>query len=327
MNKHCTLLASVSLTTLNPISFSHHGVNGLPMMTRGVGPDGQHLKTVYLPAAQLRGRLRHEAAMAELSRSGKVKLETAYMAALGQDLRPEEDVEEEQVRLAEQLALREGQPLLDLFGTWKMASRLMVSHLLPESNVAADTFRFIRRDIDANEDLMELLGAEEQDRFYDRQAKQSLASKSEGLIKIATRELVKARRAKDTAAVDALQAKINELGQLKKDQKGNDESENTKHLLEVEAIPAGVTLTGRMVIQRARARDLDILIDAVERVSLRPMMGAHQARGCGEVAGKVTFTGADGEVLAVVAFGGYKPAVVEWTDAGRAFATAVAAAA
>ena len=319
MGNDSFLFGAVTLTTVNPVSFSHHGVDGLPTMVRGVDQEGRHLKTVYIPGAQFRGRLRHEAAMAELLRGDKVKLETAYMAALGQDLRPEEDQEVEQIRLAEQLALRQGQPLLDLFGTWKMASRLMVSHLLPEQNVAADSFSLIRRDLDSNTEMMTLLDDAEQDRFYERRDKQALASRSGALMKIAMRELVAARRAKDTNKVDELEAKLVELKELKKTHKGDDESENTKHLLEVEAIPAGLTLTGKLVVQRARPRDLSILSDALDRISRKPVLGAHLARGCGEVAGRVAFTNADGEVLLVATFGGYRPAVIEWTETGRAW--------
>lgn len=326
-NAVTTILGTVSIETINPLSFTHHGVKGLPLMTRGVDDAGRHLKTVYLPAAHWRGRIRHEATFAQLEREGKVKLETAYMLALGQDLRPEEDDEPELIRLAEQQTQRAGQPLLDLFGTWKLASRLMVSHLLPDTNVETETFRYIRRDLDSNEDLMSLLDEGEQDRFYDRQGKQSLASKSEALIKIAKRELAAARRAKNEALVDELEGKIAELGGLKKQQKGEDDSDNTKHLVEIEAIPAGVTLTGKMVIQRARPRDLGILIDALERISRRPVLGAHVARGCGEVTGRASFSTAEGEVLVVVTFGGYKPASVAWTDAGRAYTAAVEVAA
>lgn len=319
------ILGTLTVTALNPISFTHHGVVGQPTMVRGVDAEGRPLRTVFLPSAQLRGRIRHEAAIAEMLRGGKVKLETAYMLALGQDLRPEEDVEEEVVRLKEQLTLREGKPLLDLFGTWKMASRLKMAHLLPAQNAAVDRFRYIRRDLDSNEDIMELLGEEEQDRFYDRQGKQSMASKAEGMIKVATRELMAAKRAKDVAKAEAIEAKLTELKEQKKSHKGDDDSENSKHLVEVEAIPAGLELAGRIVIERARPRDLAILTEAFQRISLKPTFGAHTARGCGEVQGSVTFTDPDGDVLLVLGFGGYKPATVQWTDAGRAYVESEAA--
>lgn len=316
-----SIFGEVTLKTINPVSFTHHGVEGLPLMTRGVDGEGKHLRTVYLPASQFRGRIRHEAAIAELTRGSKAQLSDVYMLALGQDLKPEEDAEPEQIRLAEQEAARDASPILDLFGTWKISSRLMVSHLLPEANVRPDKFSIIRRDVDSNDDIMAMLEPDVVDEMYDRRDRQSDASIVGKQIKVATRELGAARKAKNAALVDELEAKILELRLKKTETKGDDESENTKHLVEIEAIPAGVTLTGKLVIQRPKPRDLQILVDAFERFSLKPVTGAQLARGCGEVDGRITFTNGEGEVLLVIAFGGYTAARVDWTDAGKALAS------
>jgi CRISPR type IV-associated protein Csf2 len=327
MNATPFIRGTVTITTVNPVTFTHHSIDGLPLMTRGVDGNGQHQKSVFLPASQLRGRIRHEAAAAMLSRAGKVKLEAAYMAALGQDLDPEEDAEPEQIRLGELQKLRDADPLVDLFGTWKIASRLMVSHLLPEVNVSPETFSVIRRDLDANADIMGLLGDEEQDAMYSRQDRQSSASKVETQIKLAKREIAAARRAKEMDKVAELEVKIAELNELKKATKGADASENTKHLVQIEAIPAGVALLGTLVVQRARSRDVGILVEALERFSARPVLGAQLARGFGEVAGNVTLASDSGEVLVTVEFGGYRPARVAWTDAGKRFTAEVPSAA
>jgi len=321
------IIGTVSLATVQPIAFTHHGIEGQPLMTRGDDAEGRPLRTVFLPASQLRGRIRHEAAMAALhSKGAPVKLEEAYLAALGQDLRPEEDRAEELVRLREQQVLREAQPLLDLFGTWKVASRLKVGHLLPDVNVAPDSFSIIRRDLDSNEELMNLLPDEEQDRFYARQDSQSMASKVDGMIKVAERELRAAKKAKNEALTAELTQKLEELKTAKQSHKGDDESSNSKHLLSVEAIPAGVNLSGRWVIERARPRDLDVIVAAFDGLSRRPVMGAATARGCGEVSGAVVFSDSEGEVLLRIKFGQYTPAIVEWTVSGKAFMTPAQAA-
>lgn len=321
MTQRPVLLADVQLTTVQPLTFSHHGTEGLPLLTRGVDGEGRHLRTVYLPAAQLRGRLRHEAALAELrTRTDKAKLEEAYLLALGQDLRPDEDTEPEAIRLREQREFRDKHPFLDLFGTWKLASRLYVAHLLPPVNVAPDSVAHIRRDLDANPDVMALLDDAEQDRFYERQQSQGLASKADGLIKLARREMAGARKAKDEARLAELEAKVQELEALKKSHKGDDASDNTKHLLELQVIPAGIELSGSLTVQGARPNDLTVLIAALDGFSRQPYLGAQRARGCGEVRGRVTFRTGDGEPLAVVAVGGLRPAQVDYTEAGRAFA-------
>ena len=162
------VIGDISLETVQPLTYTHHGVKDLPQMIRGVDAEGKPLRTVYLPAGQLRGRIRHEAALAVMrGKDEKVKLEEAYMLALGQDLRPEEDEAPEEVRLGDQLKLRAANPFLDLFGTWKLSSRLYVSHLMPDQNVQPDIIRSIRRDLDTNEDIMNELGDGEQDRMYE----------------------------------------------------------------------------------------------------------------------------------------------------------------
>ena len=312
------LIADIELLTLQPLTFTHHGTEGLPLLTRGIDDEGRHQRTVYLPAAQLRGRVRHESAMAELRKKPeKAKLEDAYMLALGQDLRPSEDDEPEDIRLSEQIKFRQKNPFLDIFGTWKVASRLYVSHLLPAVNVLPDKVSHIRRDLDTNEDMMALLDDEEQNRLYDRQDKQGLASKAESLIKLTNRELLAARKAKDQTKLADLNAKLEELKALKKSQKGDDQSDNTKHLLELQVIPAGITLTGKLIVRHATAFDLSTLVEAFNGLSRNPYMGAQRARGCGEVQGQVRFQNDLGEVLVVVKFGGLQAAQVAWTDAGQ----------
>ena len=312
----------IALNTIQPITFTHHGIVGLPTMVRGVDTEGHPLRTVYIPAAQFRGRLRHESALAKM-RAAKtpVKLPEAYMLTLGQNIDTKEDVADEKVRLGELLALRAANPFIDLFGTWKIDSRLYVSHLLPAVNVKPDTFHHIRRDLDTNEALFAELPEAETEVFYARQDGQSQASQAEGLIKVATREMHKAKKANDAAKLAEIEAKIEQLKALKKDHKAGDESGNTKHLVEMEAIPAGLQLLGKLIIKRATAQDIGTLTDAINAISLFPMLGAQRARGCGEVSGTADVCHTSGEVLAHITFGGFASAVVEWTDAGTVFMT------
>ena len=312
----------IAVNTIQPITFTHHGIDGLPTMVRGVDMEGHPLRTVYIPAAQFRGRLRHEAALAKMRTAhSPVKLAEAYMLALGQNIDTKEDEADEKVRLGELLALRAANPFIDLFGTWRMDSRLYVSHLMPVVNVKPDTFHHIRRDLDTNDALFAELPEAEIDVFYERQDGQSQASQAEGLIKVATRELRKAKKENDLAKCDEFEAKIEELKALKKAHKAGDESGNTKHLVAMEAVPAGIQLLCKLIIKRATPLDLSMLTGALNAISEFPMMGAQRARGCGEVSGTATVCHTQGEVLAQIAFGGFLPAVLEWTDAGTAFMT------
>lgn len=315
------VIGDAAIQTLQPLTYTHHGVkDGMPLMVRGADAEGRPQRTVYLPAGQLRGRLRHEAALAQMrDQPKKATLEEAYLLALGQDLSPAEDDQPEAVRLGDLLKFRRDNPFLDLFGTWKVSSRLYVSHFMPETNVQPERVAHIRRDLDTNLDVMNQLDAAEQDRLYDRQAKQALASKAGTLIKLAESELRAARKAKDATKMDALEAKLRELEALKKSHRGDDASDNTKHLVDVSVIPPGLQLLGRLTIQRPLPSDLATLLRALDGMSLQPFLGAQRARGCGEVSGMVSFRFPSGEVLVRASFGGFQPAQVQWTDAGHAF--------
>jgi CRISPR type IV-associated protein Csf2 len=316
-----TLIASIRFETMQPLTFTHHGNTDLPLLTRGVDSNGQHQKTVFVPASQLRGRLRHESALAQLrSEKEKVKLETAYLLALGQDTRPQEDAAPEAVRLNEQIKFRQENPFLDLFGTWKVASRLYVSHLLPDVNVQPDTIRHIRRDLDSNEALMQTLDDAEQQRFYQRQSNQAGASKLGKQLELAQREQKAAKRKGDDALEAELAQKVEKFKSDIKNQKGEDESTNTKHLVSAQAIPAGITLAGKLIVQAAKPRDLQYLLDAFAGISQQPYFGAQRARGFGEVQGNAVFQLQGADNLVAVNFGYGQPFKPQWTAAGKAFA-------
>jgi hypothetical protein len=79
------VIGDISLETVQPLTYTHHGVKDLPQMIRGVDAEGKPLRTVYLPAGQLRGRIRHEAALAVMrGRTEKVKLEEALSGRIWQ---------------------------------------------------------------------------------------------------------------------------------------------------------------------------------------------------------------------------------------------------
>jgi hypothetical protein len=72
------------------------------MLIRGVDSAGAPQRTVYLPAGQMRGRIRHEAALSVMrDKPEKVKLEEAYMLALGQDLNSSYNSEKNFLQIAD----------------------------------------------------------------------------------------------------------------------------------------------------------------------------------------------------------------------------------
>ena len=48
---------------------------------------------------------------------------------------------------------------------------------------------------------------------------------------------------------------------------------------------AGIDLKGRLVINRCRDSDLEMIKYALDQLSMHPVLGAQSARGCGEITG------------------------------------------
>lgn len=304
------IFIDVELTTVNPITFIQHSRTGLPTIARGVNEDGTYGQTVYWPSAAFRSILRHGAATAELRKTGGT-LGDAYLLALGQDLKPDAD-EDAQDLIATAAEREAAHPIVELFGTWKMASRLIVSNFLPAQNMGVSRMSFIRRDLDSDIELFDALKEEDRETFYARQNIQANASTVSAQMKVVEKELGKARRAKQST--EELDKKLAELKLIKEATKGEDKSENSKHLLEVECIPAGVTLHGRIVIERAKDRDVDLIMAGFEALSKRPMMGGNIARGFGEITGQATFKD-DSKLLKKISFGGWKSAqLIDFSD-------------
>ena len=69
-------------------------------------------------------------------------------------------------------------------------------------------------------------------------------------------------------------------------------------------------LASRIVVENVRDTDMELLDYALEQFSLKPVLGAHSARGCGELAGTFRFFDGDGKLLKTVVVGDYKPSRV-----------------
>jgi hypothetical protein len=85
---------------------------------------------------------------------------------------------------------------------------------------------------------------------------------------------------------------------------------STRQITTYFALPAEVELHGRMVIERAKSQDLELLEYALSELSLMPVLGAQSARGCGEIAGTFEFTNEEGKLIKNVTVGGYSVASV-----------------
>lgn len=317
MNK---IIINATLTTVQPVSIKLPDQDGHPKMTRGVDSDGQPKKTAYIPATTIRGKLRRLAVqplMQAAATAGKPwTLHQVYEAMLGQDALSESNEEIDLVALKKR---RADNHIVDLFGAGLgVKSRLSVGHFMPVVDVAPEAFAGVRKDLDSDTEVLELMDPQEVNRFVDRNTNNSKRSAAEALVKKMATNVRKAEKAGQDAtelkaALALTEAQRDALVLAMGDMKNS-----TKTLTSYEAMPAGIELKSRIVIDQAMPRDLSTLLAALDLFSRSPVLGGQTARGCGEVAARFELSDQDGVLLGVVSVGGYAPSQVNWTPGSTA---------
>lgn len=316
MNK---IIINATLTTVQPLSIKLPDQDGHPTMTRGVDSEGQPKKTAYVPATTVRGKLRRLAVqplMQAAAAAGKPwTLHQVYEAMLGQDAASETS---EEIDLAALKKRRQDNHIVDLFGAGLgVKSRLSVGHFMPVVDVAAEAFAGVRKDLDSDTEVLEWMDPHEVNRFVERNTTNSERSAAEALVKKLSSQIRKTEKAGQD--VTELQAALT-LAESQRDAlvlAMGDMKNSTKTLTTYEAMPAGIELKSRIIIDKATAKDLTTLMGALDLFSRTPVLGGQTARGCGEVAGNFEMSDQDGMLLGVISVGGYGPAKVNWTAGGE----------
>lgn len=310
-----TIVIDAVITTQGPLSIAMPVVQGgrandynnFPLMARGQDEQGQALQTAYLPASTLRGFMRRAAGMAAMQARGigKTTLQQAYSDILGQAADAKEEVD-----LIKLTAIRDGDPILDLFGSWSIKSRLLVSNFLPKTNVLPQAITGVRKDLEDTDGALDFLSEADRLAYYNRSDVNSQRAAADAVVKGLKREINKAK--KESKPLTDLEAALaiaeTKAATLKADM--GEMANSSRTITEFFAMPAGLALHGRLVIEKARERDLSLVLQALDALSLRPLLGAQVARGCGEIAGQFTIK-VDGQVVKTVATGGWAPARVE----------------
>ena len=323
MNK---IIINATLTTVQPVSIKLPDQEGHPTMTRGLDSDGQPKRTAYIPATTVRGKLRRLAVqplMQAAASAGKPwTLHQVYESMLGQDASSESSEEIDLVALKKR---RADNPIVDLFGAGLgVKSRLSVGHFVPSFDVQAEEFKGVRKDLDSDPDVLDLMDKAEVVRFVDRNKTNSSRADTEKLVKTLSSQVRKAEKAgQDTTEAKAALA-LAEAALAKLRDGMGDMKNSTKTLTSYHAIPAGIELSSRIIIDKATARDMKTMLATFDLFSRQPVLGGQTARGCGEVAGNFQMLDANGSLLGVVTLGGYLPSTVNWTPAGQSFMKEVA---
>lgn len=314
------IVINATITTKSPLSLSMPVAEGLqknayenfPLLVRGVDDEGEKKYTGYLPATTLRGFLRRAIVLADMNTSAEAgtpyRLQQAYAELIGQDAESEKEAGE--IDLAAIEKAREDSPVLDLFGAGLgLKSRLRVGHFVPNHNLLPDAITGTRKDLDDSPDAFNLLAQEDIEQFYTRSRGNTARARAEAELKTLKRKVSANKRANQST--DELDAQVTEAEKLVdkyKDVMG-DMKNSSRTVLTHYALGSDIDLIGRLVVENPRGRDVQMLELALNTLSLFPILGAHSARGCGEVSGKFNFT-KNGELFKRVTVGGFKAATI-----------------
>ncbi|WOJ93684.1 RAMP superfamily CRISPR-associated protein [Congregibacter variabilis] len=314
------LVVKAVLNTEGPLSIAMPVPEGgrankwgqFPVMTRGVDEDGNKLQTGYLPASTLRGYLRRAAVLPDMQAAAEAgspyRLPKAYAELIGQDAASEQASGD--IDLVALQAQRASSPILDLFGSGLgIKSRLRVSHFLPSVNVLPDVFSGTRKDLDDSEQAFNLLNEADRESFANRSESNNKRAEASKLVKTLKARLKKSEKAGDDIAEIKTQIEAAERLQEKYEALMGDMQNSSRTILEHHALPAGLELHGKLVIERDTDRDIELLLRGLDALSLDPKLGAQAARGCGEISGTFDFY-RNGLLFKRVSVGSYEPAKV-----------------
>ncbi|MGH8435160.1 MAG: hypothetical protein ACRERX_11910 [Pseudomonas sp.] len=317
-----TIVIKATITTVGPLSIKmpkpeggrENGFDNFPVMTRGVDEAGTKLQTGYLPATTLRGFLRRAVTLCNMRTAAAAgmpyRLPQVYSEMIGQDAASEKQAGD--IDLLALRQAREASPVLDLFGSGLgIKSRLKVSHFLPQLNVLPDVFTGVRKDLDDTEEALDLMEQSDMNAFLGRSESNNKRAAAAALVKQLETQVKRLEKKGEPVPEDMAKAlDVAKAGMGKFKDAMGDMQNSTRTIVQHYALPAGLELSGRIVIEKARDRDLELLDYSLDQLSLKPVLGAHSARGCGEIAGTFQFFDGDGKLLKTVAVGDYKSARV-----------------
>ncbi len=321
------LIIKASVRTESPLSIAMPIAEGgianryknFPLMTRGVDADGNKQQTAYLPSTTMRGFLRRAIvtdAMRVAADAGKhYTLQRAYADLIGQDSASEE---KQDVDLLKLKTTREENPVIDLFGCgMSVKSRLLVSHFVPANNILPEAFSGVRKDLDDTDGVLDLISESDRESFLGRTEANSSRAQAASVVKDLQRKIkASAKKGEPTADLDEALLKAEQLVEKYEASMGAMQN-STRTLVGYYALPAGIDLIGRMVIENVRDRDLPMIELALNALSLRPLLGAQTARGCGEISGTFDVL-SDGHLIKKIAIGGWESAkMVDFLNAGH----------
>lgn len=252
---------------------------------------------IYFPATSLRRLLRESArnlvrkAIQRVQPGPPFSLETHMMLTSGIDISNRVLVDKSEGRIDAEAQLREENPLLSVFGRWKLAGHLHVGNAIPQSG---DNCLYIegsgarQNDFERDPAQAEFLSIADMDRLRRFIRQDSQAAKGIEQMKTTIKELKAQLKTADKEFGADLLARIKETeGDIKAVKVAKEGSaESIKRPLEgFEAIREGTVLNHCMRLDNSSDIELGFVLACLREACRHPLVGGHRSLGCGEIKG------------------------------------------
>lgn len=248
--------------------------------------DARETKPV-LPGSTFRGRMRRSAVEVVQGLSGsKITLAEWHQNAVGGVKGAE--IEDGHDVIGRSL-VRQKNPILALFGAgspW-MISRATIGDAIPIEHVVTDVVGGVRAD-DGRRDssFFQKLDDDAPEQWLAMVSANSMRTQAKGKDRSLKADLRAAKKAKNKADVDRIEAQIVTLGKKIKEMdllSSNPVSMPLKH----EAMPAGVAMAHKMILKGVTAAEAGLFVAAMNGfLKQKPHLGQHEAIGYGLVSGE-----------------------------------------
>lgn len=279
----------------------------------------------YFPASTLNGLFRHaaHAGIVHWRRdkgAAPLSLDAHYMLAAGVDTaRQISDIEG---KPGAELPLRAANPLISLFGRWKLAGRLSMGDAVartPECVMdlgdGVRTHPFRRKP-----ELVTFVDPAELERLDAIMAADAESSEQVAPLKARIKELKRQMRTAEADEKKRLNQEIEgieaQISGVKDTREGAKES--VQRPLDIyEGIATGTVMDHEMRVQGGDGKELGALLWTLKYVASEPIVGGHRRSGCGRISGNWEVSRYDFGARAPVAIG-----TVGFSDAGLEIAGA-----
>ncbi|WP_415912242.1 hypothetical protein [Neptuniibacter sp. QD37_11] len=260
-----------------------------------------HGSPVYFPSSTIRGAIRracrdlvYRACKQSTQEEKPWTLTTHMMNSIGVDITDKTLNEKTSGLVSQEGELRDKNPLLSLFGRWKLAGHWGIGNAHPKSDncvylegSGARTNEFVR-----SPDQVEWLKEDDQDLLVRMINEDSEVSEKKNAIKSQINQLKKQAMNASTEGdkkslfdqIRAHEAEIKKIGEAKE----GSQNSIQRPLDGFEAIRRGTVMDHKMILENSTGLELGLALASLREFARKPYMGAHKNYNFGQVSGQWT---------------------------------------